>query len=83
VDESKAAISAVATRLSNLAGLLWQTNRPSEAEPLYRRALAIDEKSYGPDHPSTKRVRESLRRLQDRAARPSEGPSGAQPEVRK
>jgi hypothetical protein len=24
----------------------------SEAEPLYRRALAIDEKSYGPDHPT-------------------------------
>jgi hypothetical protein len=22
-----------------------------EAEPLYRRALAIDEASYGPDHP--------------------------------
>jgi tetratricopeptide (TPR) repeat protein len=26
-------------------------NRLSEAEPLYRRALAIDERSYGPDHP--------------------------------
>jgi hypothetical protein len=25
------------------------TNRSSEAEPLYRRALVIDEKSYGPD----------------------------------
>jgi hypothetical protein len=24
----------------------------SEAEPLYRRALAIDENSYGPDHPA-------------------------------
>ena len=23
-----------------------------EAEPLYRRSLAIDEKVYGPDHPS-------------------------------
>ena len=27
------------------------TNRLGEAEPLYRRALAIDEASYGPDHP--------------------------------
>ncbi len=27
------------------------TNRVSEAEPLLRRALEIDEKSYGPDHP--------------------------------
>ena len=26
------------------------TNRPEEAEPLYRRALAIDEASLGPDH---------------------------------
>ena len=27
------------------------TNRLEEAEPLMRRALAIDEKSYGPEHP--------------------------------
>ena len=38
--------------------LVWQglllkaTNRLSEAERLYRRALAIDEKSLGPDHPN-------------------------------
>ena len=31
--------------------LLQTTNRLAEAEPLYRRALAIDETSYGPDHP--------------------------------
>ena len=31
--------------------MLRQTNRLAEAEPLYRRALAIDEKSFGPDHP--------------------------------
>ena len=43
--------SHVATRLNNLALLLKATNRLSEAEPLYRRALAIDEKSLGPDHP--------------------------------
>ncbi len=30
---------------------LEATNRLSEAEPLMRRALAIDEGSYGPDHP--------------------------------
>ena len=40
-----------ATVLNNLADLLKDTNRLSEAEPLMRRALAIDEKSYGPDHP--------------------------------
>jgi tetratricopeptide (TPR) repeat protein len=42
----------VATTLNNLAGLLESTNRLSEAEPLYRRALKIDEASYGPDHPT-------------------------------
>ena len=37
--------------LNNLAQLLQATNRLAEAEPLMRRALAIDEKSFGPDHP--------------------------------
>jgi hypothetical protein len=31
--------------------LLRVTNRFTEAEPLYRRALAINEASHGPDHP--------------------------------
>ncbi|MHC1742783.1 MAG: tetratricopeptide repeat protein [Syntrophobacteraceae bacterium] len=38
--------------LNNLAQLLQATNRLSEAEPLMRRALQIDEKSFGPDHPN-------------------------------
>ena len=38
-------------KFSNLAGLLQATNRLAEAEPLMRRALAIFEKSFGPDHP--------------------------------
>jgi tetratricopeptide (TPR) repeat protein len=45
----------VAVSLNNLALLLKETNRPSEAEPLYRRALAIEEKSYGPNHPDVAR----------------------------
>src|SRR5207249_11293715 len=32
--------------------LLQDTNRLSEAEPLMRRALQIDEKSFGADHPN-------------------------------
>ena len=40
-----------ATVLNNLAQLLQATNRLAEAEPLMRRALAIAEKSYGPEHP--------------------------------
>ncbi len=31
--------------------MLKETNRVSEAERLYRRALAIDEQTFGPDHP--------------------------------
>ena len=42
----------VAIRLNNLAQLLQATNRLSEAEPLMRRALAIDEASFGADHPN-------------------------------
>jgi tetratricopeptide (TPR) repeat protein len=40
-----------ASVLNNLAALLQATNRLDEAEPLMRRALAIDEKTFGPDHP--------------------------------
>ena len=43
----------MATNLNNLAELLRATNRLAEgAEPLYRRALAIHEKSFGPEHPN-------------------------------
>jgi tetratricopeptide (TPR) repeat protein len=35
--------------------LLQATNRLAEAEPLMRRALAIDEQSYGQDHPNVAR----------------------------
>ena len=42
----------MATSLNNLAQLLQATNRLGEAEPLMRRALEIDEQSYGPDHPN-------------------------------
>ena len=41
--------------LNSLARLLREQARFSEAEPLIRRALAIDERSYGPDHPDVAR----------------------------
>ena len=50
--------------LNNLARLLQATNRLAEAEPLMRRALAIDEKSFGPDHPNTAIVRNNLAELE-------------------
>lgn len=40
-----------AVLLNNRARLLNDTNRPAEAEPLLRRALEIDEISFGPEHP--------------------------------
>ena len=46
---------SLAIYLNNLARLLQDTNRLAEAEPLMRRALAIDEASYGPDHPNVAR----------------------------
>lgn len=42
----------VAVNLNNLARFLYATKRFSEAEPLMRRALAIDIQRYGPDHPN-------------------------------
>jgi len=38
--------------LNGLALLLQDTNRLAEAEPLFRRALAIAETLYGPKHPT-------------------------------
>jgi tetratricopeptide (TPR) repeat protein/DNA-binding MarR family transcriptional regulator len=38
--------------LNDHAQLLKETNRMAEAEPLMKRALAIDEASYGDDHPN-------------------------------
>jgi tetratricopeptide (TPR) repeat protein len=45
----------VATSLNNLAGLYHDQGQYAKAEPLYHRALAIDEKSFGPDHPNVAR----------------------------
>jgi tetratricopeptide (TPR) repeat protein len=48
----EAAISHPTARLMNQLGVLWKTKCLfREAEPLYRRGLAIDEQSFGPDHP--------------------------------
>jgi len=38
--------------LNNLAGLYHHQGRYADAEPLFKRALAINEKSLGPDHPA-------------------------------
>ncbi len=43
---------AIAALLDQQAILFLDIARYGEAEPLFRRALAIDEASYGPDHPT-------------------------------
>ena len=48
-----AGLAKPTARLMNELGLYWQARGQfREAEPLMRRALAIDERSYGPDHPN-------------------------------
>ena len=42
----------MATSLNNLAGLYHAQGKYGEAEPLYKRSLAIREKILGPEHPS-------------------------------
>jgi len=49
--------------LTNLALLSKATNRLSEAEPMYRRALKIFEDSLGRDHPTTQTIRNNLQDL--------------------
>ena len=53
--ETENAETDQATILNNLAQLLKATNRLEEAEPLMRRALTIEEGSYGAEHPNVAR----------------------------
>jgi tetratricopeptide (TPR) repeat protein len=50
----------VAITLHNLARLYHHQARYTEAEPLYRRCLAIEEKTIGPEH---RRVATTLNNL--------------------
>ena len=45
-----------ATGLNNLVMLYHAQGKYAEAEPLYRRALAIWEKALGPEHPNVATV---------------------------
>ena len=65
----------VATALGNLAHLLQATNRLAEAEPLMRRALAIDEQSYTKEHPELAVGLNSLALLLVREAMRRDAPS--------
>jgi hypothetical protein len=53
----------VAESLNHLAEVLQAEGDPAAAEPLYRRALTIDEKALGPNHPETRQIRDNLESL--------------------
>ena len=67
-------IPNVASGLNNLAQLLQATNRLGEAEPLMRRALAIDEQTYGSEHPDV-----AIRPQQPGPVAPGHEPAGRRP----
>ena len=62
----------MAAVLNNLAGLYRTQGQYAQAEPLYKRALAIWEKALGPDHPDVATSLESLAALY-RATKRDEG----------
>jgi tetratricopeptide (TPR) repeat protein len=49
----------VATSYNNLASLYESQGRYGEAEPLFKKALAICEQQLGLDHPTTITVKEN------------------------
>jgi tetratricopeptide (TPR) repeat protein len=65
----------VAVNLNNLAACCQAQGRLDEAEPLYRRALAIKEKLLGNDHPDTALTLHNLAVLCADLGRPGEAES--------
>src|SRR5207253_639845 len=63
---------SVARALLNLAMLVKESNRLDEAEPLSQRALAIDEASFGPEHPDVARDLHTLVQVLKAANRTAE-----------
>ena len=55
--------------LNNLAELYRNQGRYADAEPLYKRSLAIYEKALGPDHPDVATSLNNLAALYDAQGR--------------
>jgi hypothetical protein len=62
----------VASTANLLAGICGRDGRHSEAEALYRRALAIREKVFGPDHPFVAETLEGLAKVCEQTGRTAE-----------
>ena len=50
----------MALSLNNLADLYSAQGKYTDAEPLYKRSLKINEKALGPDHPDVATVLENM-----------------------
>ena len=66
---------STATALNELVTVMYATNRLTEAEPLMRRALAIDEACYGSNHPNVARDLNNLALLLQNTNRPEDAVS--------
>ena len=62
----------MATSLSNLAGLYMSQGHYAQADPLFKRSLAIFEKIFGTDHPNVATILENLAGVYRKANRTSE-----------
>lgn len=61
--------SNLAIRLNNLAILYADQGKYEQAEPLFRRAIAIYQQTFGPDHPGTKTIEGNYARFQEEKKR--------------
>ena len=62
----------IAVTLNGLANVLRDQRRFAEAEPLYRRALAIREQAFGPKDSNVAETRGDLAELMRRTGRAKE-----------
>ncbi len=62
----------MATSLNNLALVYKTQGRYADAEPLYKRALAITEKTLGPEHPHVSMALENYAALLRKTGRDAE-----------
>ncbi|MCH8267055.1 MAG: tetratricopeptide repeat protein [Acidobacteria bacterium] len=65
----------LATSLNNLAVVFRAQGKYEEAEPLYQRSLAIDEKALGPEHPKVATTLENYADLLRKTGRENEASS--------
>lgn len=62
----------MARNLNNLALLYYHEGKYAKAEPLFKQALAIDEKALGPEHPDVAMMAENLAGVLRKLGRESE-----------